>query len=190
MNFKDQYSHPKWQKKRLEILERDGFKCAKCGDKETQLHVHHKYYEENKKVWVYEPYKLITLCESCHKKEHSNSKRINIGKLKSICNLIHEKFSCGLLGNEDGYDFTNDDYNFFTNILFAYMKYDGQYIIYKGDKLELSEITEDFDAYDILEAGLYHNVDKDNYAEYLKGFVNTKMSLCDYAETFEGLNNG
>ena len=37
---------PRWQKKRLEILNRDEFKCRSCGDDKSTLHVHHGYYSE------------------------------------------------------------------------------------------------------------------------------------------------
>jgi hypothetical protein len=66
MTFQDQYKHPKWQKRRLEILERDDFTCQKCGDTETMLHVHHKVYHRNRKVWDYKDFDLTTLCKHCH----------------------------------------------------------------------------------------------------------------------------
>ncbi len=58
--------HPKWQKKRLEILERDNFQCQLCKDKETTLHVHHLKYIDENKPWEYKNKDLITLCEDCH----------------------------------------------------------------------------------------------------------------------------
>ena len=58
--------HPKWQKKRLEILERDNFQCRLCDDENTCLHVHHKEYIPANKPWEYENNKLITLCKDCH----------------------------------------------------------------------------------------------------------------------------
>ena len=70
MDYKEQIKHPKWQKKRLEILERDNFQCQSCFDKEKQLHVHHLKYEKGKKIWGYENNKLITLCSSCHESLH------------------------------------------------------------------------------------------------------------------------
>jgi hypothetical protein len=66
MNYKDQLSHPLWQKKRLEILERDEFKCRYCGDKETQLQVHHFFYKKGLNVWEYDNDNLITVCKHCH----------------------------------------------------------------------------------------------------------------------------
>ena len=45
MAYSEKLKNPKWQKKRLEILNRDNFTCIKCGDKETTLQIHHfKYY--------------------------------------------------------------------------------------------------------------------------------------------------
>jgi len=39
---------PRWQRKRLEILNRAEFCCESCGDTESQLQVHHGYYEKGK----------------------------------------------------------------------------------------------------------------------------------------------
>lgn len=49
---------------RLQILERDGWRCTLCGDKETTLHVHHEEY--NGEPWQADPAKLKTLCKDCH----------------------------------------------------------------------------------------------------------------------------
>lgn len=59
--------HPNWQRKRLEILARDGFRCDICETTETTLHVHHGYYEKGAKPWEYPEASLHTLCEKCHK---------------------------------------------------------------------------------------------------------------------------
>jgi len=60
---------PRWQKKRLEIMQRDGFQCCLCGDTESTLNVHHKYYIYKKDPWDYPDELLVTLCEYCHKIE-------------------------------------------------------------------------------------------------------------------------
>lgn len=60
---------PRWQKKRLQILERDGWKCGKCKDETTTLHVHHRYYENDADPWDYPDTALITLCAPCHEYE-------------------------------------------------------------------------------------------------------------------------
>jgi hypothetical protein len=60
---------PQWQKKRLEIMQRDNFTCQFCGCKDRTLHIHHKVYEKGKKPWEYEDKDLITLCDRCHEEE-------------------------------------------------------------------------------------------------------------------------
>lgn len=70
MNYKEQLESPEWQKKRLEILNRDGWTCQECGDKETQLHVHHRYYvNDGRMAWEYPFFALLTLCKNCHAKK-------------------------------------------------------------------------------------------------------------------------
>lgn len=59
--------HPNWQRKRLEILERDNFACTYCGADTEQLHVHHGYYRRGANPWDYPNKSLTTLCEPCHK---------------------------------------------------------------------------------------------------------------------------
>ena len=59
--------HPKWQKKRLEILSRDGFKCLACGCTETTLHVHHLSYAKGREPWEYDEDNFQTLCQYCHR---------------------------------------------------------------------------------------------------------------------------
>jgi hypothetical protein len=58
------YKSPKWQKKRLEILERDQWKCRACLDDESTLHVHHVAYDGQ--PWEVDDSLMQTLCESCH----------------------------------------------------------------------------------------------------------------------------
>jgi hypothetical protein len=67
--FFDQYKDPRWQKKRLQIMERDEFMCQNCFDSESTLNVHHKYYIHGKSPWEYSNELLITLCEGCHEWE-------------------------------------------------------------------------------------------------------------------------
>ena len=62
---------PRWQKKRLKILERDEFQCQECCDTSRTLHVHHKYYIYQKSPWDYSDDLLITLCDNCHEEEES-----------------------------------------------------------------------------------------------------------------------
>ena len=70
IDYSEQYKSPKWQKRRLEILSKDNFTCQVCGDKESQLHIHHLHYEKGKDRHEYDDKTLITLCDNCHKNEH------------------------------------------------------------------------------------------------------------------------
>jgi hypothetical protein len=72
MTYKEQLLHPNWQRKRLEMLERAGWKCECCDGEETTLHVHHKRYIKGRKAWEYENSELSVLCATCHQEEHTN----------------------------------------------------------------------------------------------------------------------
>ncbi len=59
----------RWQRRRLEIMQRDDFKCRDCGTTDD-LNVHHIRYLAGRKPWEYDDGDLITLCGKCHKKRH------------------------------------------------------------------------------------------------------------------------
>lgn len=65
-NYGEKLQDPRWQRKRLEILERDLFTCLLCGDKNTTLHIHHKEYLPGRQPWEYEDDNFLTLCKHCH----------------------------------------------------------------------------------------------------------------------------
>ena len=73
MNYSDKLKDPRWQKKRLEILQRDDFTCQFCCDNESLLVVHHFKYDGE--PWETEDRYLITLCEDCHDYEHKQNKK-------------------------------------------------------------------------------------------------------------------
>lgn len=68
--YSDKLKDPRWQKKRLEILERDDWMCVKCGDNKKTLHVHHMIYVKGKDPWEVSDDILNTLCSDCHELEH------------------------------------------------------------------------------------------------------------------------
>lgn len=59
---------PRWQKRRLEILQRDHFRCVWCHDHENSLQVHHKLYDRSRAPWDYPSTNFVTLCERCHER--------------------------------------------------------------------------------------------------------------------------
>lgn len=93
---------PRWQKKRLKIMERDGFACQVCSDNESELHVHHRYYKNSEGPWDYPDRALVTLCKSCHDlyghgalsgQEHLISEVLSAGAFYNELNLLAEAFS-------------------------------------------------------------------------------------------------
>ena len=61
-----QLRDPRWQKKRLEIMSRDNWRCVLCRNASDTLNVHHGYYEKGQMPWEYPDASLHTLCEKCH----------------------------------------------------------------------------------------------------------------------------
>lgn len=64
--YAEKLRHPKWQKKRLQVLEKFNFKCLMCEDEETELHVHHKSYLPDTEPWEYPIDNFEVLCKNCH----------------------------------------------------------------------------------------------------------------------------
>lgn len=66
--YSDKLRDPRWQKKRLEILNRDGWRCLVCGSTTNTLHVHHAAYDGE--PWEVSDALLYTVCAECHGPEH------------------------------------------------------------------------------------------------------------------------
>lgn len=66
--YSEKLRDPRWQKLRLEVMQRDGFKCLCCGATDKTLHVHHLFYVNGGNPWDTKEHLLETLCESCHAK--------------------------------------------------------------------------------------------------------------------------
>jgi hypothetical protein len=78
MSYADLLKDPRWQKKRLEILEASAWKCERCDDKTTELHVHHKRYIKGKMPWEYESGDLCVLCGPHHEEWHADSENLQM----------------------------------------------------------------------------------------------------------------
>ena len=88
MSYSDRLRDPRWQKKRLEILERDEWMCQSCFDSESTLHVHHRRYLQDVEPWDYPANLLLTLCESCHQQEKDDRP----GYEEDLLNVLRERF--------------------------------------------------------------------------------------------------
>src|SRR5512135_3264579 len=74
MTYADKLRDPRWQKRRLEILERDKWECRRCGAKDQTLHVHHLKYVRGRDPWDYDDGDYTTLCDECHETVHRHQK--------------------------------------------------------------------------------------------------------------------
>lgn len=96
LSYNEQIKSPHWQKRRLQILQRDNFTCQICGSTEKTLHVHHLCYRKDAKIWDYPDNTLITLCEDCHRTEHEMQSENDY----SVTNLINDLLISGFTNFE------------------------------------------------------------------------------------------
>lgn len=102
-NYLELLKHPKWQKKRLGILEAHDFTCDECGDTEATLHVHHRFYKKKAKPWEYEDGDFAVLCVTCHDivTENLREFRAMVGSLDIAHQLVGFGYVLGLLARMD-----------------------------------------------------------------------------------------
>lgn len=77
VSYSEKLRDPRWQRKRLEIMQRDGFTCQLCKSKTDTLNVHHLAYGPGD-PWDCDDLLLVTLCEECHSLE--SFERVEIEK--------------------------------------------------------------------------------------------------------------
>lgn len=99
-DYKEKLKSRRWHDKASKIKHLDEYECIDCGlnflRKEKQLDVHHTYYDMSKDIDDYEDKNLITLCHSCHDKEHDIDKTLYDKAKKYIYSLKKE----GLLASQ------------------------------------------------------------------------------------------
>ena len=65
-SYSDKLKDPRWQKKRLDIFNRDDWKCRCCYATNTALNAHHLYYVKGNRPWEYDDDAIVTVCNPCH----------------------------------------------------------------------------------------------------------------------------
>ncbi len=68
--YSEKLKDPRWQKLRLEVMQRDRFRCVDCGRGDQHLNVHHPRYKRGLAPWEYPADELVTLCQDCHEAAH------------------------------------------------------------------------------------------------------------------------
>jgi len=86
--YSEKLRDPRWQKRRLEILERDEWTCQMCSCTSDPLVVHHRYYKQGEEPWEAEDAALVTLCELCHDIEGSTRPDYE----NTLISTLREKF--------------------------------------------------------------------------------------------------
>lgn len=65
--YSEKLLDPRWQRVRLEVLNKHDFRCWHCGSRDKTLHVHHRFYRRGAEPWDYDPNsELMALCKDCH----------------------------------------------------------------------------------------------------------------------------
>lgn len=91
LTYFEKLKDPRWQRKRLEVMQRANFRCENCDMVETgrhpekgPLHVHHGWYERDVQPWEYPDEAYQCLCEDCHKE----AERLRLALSKRIFRLL------------------------------------------------------------------------------------------------------
>jgi len=82
---------PRWQKKRLEIMQRANFCCESCGEETQTLNVHHGFYDR-REPWEYPDCSLWCLCEECHEIIQSLIHDIHVELSKLVMHHLESLF--------------------------------------------------------------------------------------------------
>ena len=102
-SYNDKLKDPRWQKKRLVVMQRDNFACKSCYDHESTLHVHHVKYLKSYDPWDYPDDYMITLCDECHAEWHRLfDNNIKPGKTFLVAKLNHDLDIEGMQNFRDG----------------------------------------------------------------------------------------
>lgn len=76
--YSDLLRDPRWQRKRLEVLNRENFRCQECYATDRTLHVHHVVYRRDALPWEYSSDELVVLCEECHSSWHEDLQTLTL----------------------------------------------------------------------------------------------------------------
>ena len=89
--YSEKLLDPRWQRKRLEAMQRDDFKCRDCKRDTITLHVHHLHYAESGNPWDVKNKDLVTLCKHCHTRRH-NIEKFDPGLVELFRNLPPKEY--------------------------------------------------------------------------------------------------
>lgn len=71
--YAEKLRDPRWQKRRLEIFQRDDWTCQLCSRTDLELHLHH-LHRTTEDPWDEPDLHLLTVCRLCHDQQPGNPK--------------------------------------------------------------------------------------------------------------------
>ena len=75
-DYAKKLADPRWQRKRLEVMQTANWKCQICGDDKEELNVHHPDYSKGCEPWQYD--NLQCVCKTCHTINHATKWKLLI----------------------------------------------------------------------------------------------------------------
>lgn len=160
--YAEKLRDPRWQKKRLEIMQRANFKCELCGCDDETLNIHHGFYEygylrKYKQPWDYPSKTLWCLCENCHLTAHQYFNDIHeqiamfhindLELLSWILNVVFKKV------NEVPFDYRDGILAEITEKIYDYKKWNSRPSLFEKIKYSLTRLKTEivhFLRYDLL----------------------------------------
>lgn len=106
---------PRWQRLRLEVMQRDGFTCRMCGNAAATLNVHHLRYAPGD-PWDTPLSDLVTLCEECHEWETRNLKVSRARLMAVIRDQVWPSFAIEQLAIEIENNTTRDSWSGLSSV--------------------------------------------------------------------------
>jgi len=79
---------PRWQKRRLSVMEKAKFCCQKCHRDDQTLNVHHLYYMSKREPWDYPDFALQCICEECHAQDHEEERENGTSNFEMVINWM------------------------------------------------------------------------------------------------------
>lgn len=107
--YSEKLTDPRWQRLRLEVLDRDNWQCQLCLADDKTLYVHHNYYIAGHEPWEYPSADLHAYCKDCH--ESADAQRIELQQAMGPLSfddrdyLMHIASQLALLNDVDRYFF-------------------------------------------------------------------------------------
>lgn len=102
LSYSEKLRDPRWQRKRLEVLNAHNFVCEDCGRRDQPLEIHHCYYIRGLDPWKYSGDLLMCLCDVCHEFRQGREeamhvslgqvlRQISIDRLENVAwDMIHD----------------------------------------------------------------------------------------------------